>query len=343
MSNLRVLDAADPKWDETVKSFSKYDVHYLNDYVCAFRDHGDGTPLLFYYEAQQLRAIYVVMKRDIAADERFKGKIPEHTYFDLVTPYGYGGWIIEGNGDPAPMYNSYKSWCMENGVISEFVRFSLFSDSRESYYGQVIPRISNVVRELDRPMDQMLMDFEHKVRKNYKRAVSSGLELLVDTDDSHLDAFLDIYYATMDRNSADAGYYIKREFYDRINTMKGNFIYFHAVLDGKIVSTELVIMGSENMYSYLGGTREEYFAYRCNDFLKCEIIRWGLENGYKRFVLGGGYGADDGIFRYKKSFAPEGIVPFYTGQAIFDEKNYQHLTDMRGDLPEGSFFPRYRA
>lgn len=331
------------QWDAVVRSFADYDIYYLSGYVKAFQLHGDGEPLLVYYQGQGVRGIHVIIKRDIAKDARFAGKISENTYYDAVTPYGYGGWNIAGDGDPTPAYDAYRAWCKENGIICEFVRFSLHSNSRETYYGQCIPRTNNVVRELDRPMDEMMMDFEHKVRKNYKRALASGLEILVDTDGSHMDAFLDIYYSTMDRNDADEGYYFKQDFYDQINAMQGNYAYFHAVLDGKIVSTELVIMGSENMYSYLGGTYEDYFAYRCNDFLKCEIIRWGIENGYKRFVLGGGYGADDGIFRYKKSFAPGGVIQFYTGQAVFDEEQYQKLVSMRQDLPESSFFPYYRA
>ena len=33
-------------------------------------------------------------------------------------------------------------------------------------------------------------------------------------------------------------------------------------------------------------------------------------------MLGGGYGADDGIFRYKRSFAPHGLVPFFVGRRV---------------------------
>ena len=36
--------------------------------------------------------------------------------------------------------------------------------------------------------------------------------------------------------------------------------------------------------------------------------------GFVLRVLGGGYGADDGIFRYKRSFAPHGLVPFFVGR-----------------------------
>ena len=330
-------------WDALVRGFSNYDVYYLSGYVKAFRLHGDGEPLLFYGEADGVRGINVVMKRDIAADPHFAGSLPADTYFDFATPYGYGGWLLEGEGDPAPIFETYREWCKEHGIVSEFVRFSLFSSSRERFYGEVIPRTNNVVRALDRPMDEMLMDFEHKVRKNLKKAEASGLEIRIDTVGDDLTDFLRIYRATMDRNHAENEYYFSEEFYRQINTMNGHFAYFHVLYQGMVISTELVLMGTDTMYSYLGGTDEEYFAYRPNDFLKYHIIRWGFEHGYRQFVLGGGYGADDGIFRYKKSFAPEGIVRFYTGQAVFDSTGYDALCALRTDLPNSGFFPRYRA
>ena len=37
-------------WDDTVKRFRVHDVYYLASYVEAFRIHGDGTPVLLYYE-----------------------------------------------------------------------------------------------------------------------------------------------------------------------------------------------------------------------------------------------------------------------------------------------------
>lgn len=330
-------------WDALVRGFSNYDVYYLSGYVKAFQLHGDGEPLLFYGEADGVRGINVVMKRDIAADPHFAGSLPADTYFDFATPYGYGGWLLEGDGDPAPIFETYREWCKEHGIVSEFVRFSLFSSSRERYYGEVIPRTNNVVRALDRPMDEMLMDFEHKVRKNLKKAEASGLEIRIDTAGDDLTDFLRIYRATMDRNHAENEYYFSEEFYRQINTMNGHFAYFHVLYQGMVISTELVLMGTDTMYSYLGGTDEEYFAHRPNDFLKYHIIRWGFEHGYRQFVLGGGYGADDGIFRYKKSFAPEGIVRFYTGQAVFDSTAYDALCALRTDLPDSGFFPRYRA
>ena len=110
-------------WDAIVRSFQNYDVYYLSGYVKAFQIHGDGEPLLFYYEGEQIRGINVVMKRDIARDIHFSGILPEGQYFDFATPYGYGGWLLEGEGDPAPLFQIYNDWCRKHGIVSEVVLF----------------------------------------------------------------------------------------------------------------------------------------------------------------------------------------------------------------------------
>ena len=71
------------------------------------------------------------------------------------------------------------------------------------------------------------------------------------------------------------------------------------------------------------------------------------EKGLKNFVLGGGYGADDGIFQYKTCLAPKGIVDFYIGRKVFDNENYKKLVDIRAEenpgCLESGYFPKYRA
>jgi lipid II:glycine glycyltransferase (peptidoglycan interpeptide bridge formation enzyme) len=151
----------------------------------------------------------------------------------------------------------------------------------------------------------------------------------------------------MMRNGAKKNYYFSERFFKEINEMKNHSIYFHASYKGKIVSTELVIYGTDNCYSYLGGTDSDYFSLRPNDFLKFEIIKWAHENGLKNFVLGGGSGDDDGIFQYKSSLAPHGIVDFYVGGKTFQKEQYDRLVELYiKDNPEcanSSFFPLYRS
>ena len=333
------------KWDEIVYSFSDYDVFYLSGYSYAFMKESpkNGTPILLYYENGKDRAINVVFRRDIALDENFKGKIEEECYFDLVTPYGYGGFW--GNVSDWDELNScYAQYCIEKYYVCEFVRFELFHDYYIHYNGKVETRTHNVVRNLEMSIDEIWMDFKPKVRKNVKRAKSYNLEIMVENTDAHIKDFLRIYYSTMRRSGAEKEYYFSKKFYENINRMKDNVIYFYSVYKGKIISAELVIYGSENCYSYLGGTDQEYFETRPNDFLKFEIIKWAKGKGLKKFVLGGGYGADDGIFQYKQSLAPHGIIEYYIGRKIFNQDTYNQLVEFRDrDKLNENYFPLYRS
>ena len=106
------------EWDTVVRSFKDYDVYWLSGYVRAFQIHGDGQPLLFYYDGSGVRGINVTMKRDVAKDAHLRGKLEEGQCYDFATPYGYGGWIIEGN-DPGQLFQTYETWLQQNGIVSE--------------------------------------------------------------------------------------------------------------------------------------------------------------------------------------------------------------------------------
>jgi len=80
-------------WNSIVKSFQHYEVYYLHGYVSAFRAHGDGEPALIYYNNNGCRAINVVMVRDLGDIHHLN--LPKGELFDLVTPYGYGGFLVE--------------------------------------------------------------------------------------------------------------------------------------------------------------------------------------------------------------------------------------------------------
>lgn len=336
------------EWNTIVRSFYDYDVFYLNEYVTAFmnEDVKNGVPILLYYENGEERAINVIFKRDISKDEKLAGKIGEEKYYDLTSPYGYGGFWGTVN-DYQTLNREYNSYSISNGYICEFVRFELFSEYYKYYDGEIETRTHNVVRSLDLSFEDMWMDFKQKVRKNVKRAQKNELEIVIENTDEHLKEFLDIYYSTMERSKAEGEYYFTKKFYETLNCMKDNIMYFHVMHEGKVISTELVIYGSENCYSYLGGTDRDYFDLRPNDFLKYEIIKWAKERGLKNFVLGGGYGADDGIYQYKTCLAPNGIVDFYIGRKIFNKGVYNQLVELRAvddlDCKGSDFFPKYRA
>ncbi len=284
-----------------------------------------------------------------------KWELDDKTWYDIVTPYGYGGPVTLECSDMEKLMEAYReaftSFCLENNIVCEFIRFHLFDnvDVREHYYGETVNVLDNVVVNTAPDYETIRMNYEHKVRKNVNKAINNELEMCIEQSLDHLDDFLDIYYATMDRNQASDYYYFKRSYFEDIaRLLPENYIYFHVMKDGKVISTELVLCSKDYAYSFLGGTDEEYYAMRPNDFLKDAIIRWCSDTGRKFFVLGGGYHKDDGIYRYKRSFTKASDVPFFTGRAILNRDVYDRLVDLRAlEDPEfdrdSEYFPLYRA
>lgn len=342
--SIREIHISDSEeWNQCIRKIPDYDVFYLNEYLRAFQLQGSGEPILAVYSNGEDYAVNAVFRRDVSDDKRFKNHLKPHTYYDLSTPYGYGGFFgrVENNDE---LIKEWTEYCMKKGYVCEFVRFSLFSDYKNYFDGITETRTHNVIRNLEMPLDEIWMDFKHKVRKNVKRANNNGLEIIIDETGEYLDDFLRIYYRTMERTEAEDEYFFKKEFFEILTSMSKNMVYFHVLYQGKIISTELIIYGAENCYSYLGGTDREYFDVRPNDFLKYEVIKWAKEKGLKNYVLGGGYGSDDGIFQYKTCLAPDGVVDFFIGQKIYDKQAYNKLVEMRGDtIKDERYFPVYRG
>lgn len=344
---VKIINIENSNWNSYVRRLDNYDVFYLREYAIAFMNENkeNGIPLLFVYENKDDYAINVVFMRSVRDVPFYGERLTDGEYYDFVSPYGYGGFIGHIS-DYIALNQEYEDICRKKGMICEFVRFELFTDYHKHYDGEVETRIHNVVRSLEMPLDEMWMDFKQKVRKNVKKANKFGLQIVIENTDEHLSDFLDIYYSTMERSSAESEYYFSKEFFETLNRMKDNVMYFYVLHEGKVISAELVIYGAENCYSYLGGTNKEYFDLRPNDFLKYEIIKWAREKGLKRFVLGGGYGSDDGIFQYKTCLAPNGIVDFYIGRKIFDREKYDYLLSIRKEDKKPvneKYFPVYRS
>ena len=168
--------------------------------------------------------------------------------------------------------------------------------------------------------------FRHSVRKNLRAAERNGVTCFIESNGDHLKDFLDIYYQTMSRNDAREFYYFTEDYFDHLcKLLVGKFHFFYAVIDGRIVSCELVLHHGKYCHSFLGGTRREFLHLCANPLLKREILSFFRQLGCEYFLLGGGQTPNDGVFNFKKAYAPEGILNSYVGGTCWDADMYEKL------------------
>ena len=355
--NLDALDASVPaeraRWLELWSAWPDREVQAHPTYVELFARQGVDRCLALVSEEQGGGVLFPVVLRPLS--EEPWGEVAEACW-DVITPYGYGGVYRWGPGlvDGPSFLAGLEDWAREHQVVTAFLRLSLFPEQQLVLPGSRDERMTNVVRDLEIDDDALWADYAHKVRKNVKRARAHELTVEFDSTGAGLDDFLEIYLATMDRRSAGSSFYFERSFFERlVEEIPQGFVFAH-VRDpqGRVIYTELVLLSASTGYSFLGGTRAETFAMRPNDLLKHETIRWLRDQGKRAFVLGGGYGADDGIYRYKKAFAPSGDRVFITQSLVLNERAFDTLMSARSEWersqgrawsPAQGFFPPYRS
>lgn len=340
------------KWDSIVKSFEKHDVYYLSNYTKGFQIHGDGEPILIYYQDRDIRAMNVVMKRDIEKDKNFSGKIEPELFFDLATPYGYGGFIIEGDINDDCLHELdkvYINYCRENNIISEFVRFHPVlknSDVNKSIY-EVIDLGKTVTINLN-SKEQIWNELTSKNRNVIRKAIKSGVKIYWGRSSELVDQFIPLYNATMSKDNATDYYYFLEDFYNSIlDDLRYNSLFFYAMYERKIISMSIILFCNEYMHYHLSASDRDFQGLAPTNLLLYEAACWGCENGFKSFHLGGGIGSrEDSLYSFKAAFNKNTDTYFSIGKKIFCNQEYDELIKLRSD--EAGFdcnklyFPSYR-
>lgn len=332
------------EWDELVRSFANYDVYYLSGYVKAFQIHGDGEPQLFYYNENGLRGIYVYMKRKTAIEG----------VYDSITPYGYGGFLLEGddsNENMNALWNAYVDKMKSENIVDNFVRY-------HPVLANAVPmKICSDVIDLGKTVSMDLTSEEviwknihSKNRNMIRKAEKNGIVIKHGQGLELFDDFIKIYNATMDKDNAEPYYYFKPEFYKSIHEdLNDNYEMFWAEYDDKIIAMSIMIFANGRLNYHLSGSDLQYRNLAPSNLLLYKAAMWGMEKGMKTFHLGGGVGSgEDNLYKFKIAFNRFSDCQFSIAKHIFDNEKYNELVAERasrdaGFDKESKFFPLYRS
>jgi len=345
-------------WQSVRGSFRVVRPHDDPAYLELMAPQGAANRML-YFASGETRVMYAFHIQPL--DPAVLGPAAEG--WSIVTsPYGYGGPLIEveetslerAEDAQEEWRSAWSRWVRDNRVVSEFVREDLHQE-------RLIPRSDgchsldqvNVIVPLDVDPDLRWRSYAAKVRKNVRRAQNCGLRVEFNASDDAVAAFYAVYSDTMQRRNASDAFEIGLDrmmaFVREARESAGAVIAL-TLHEDAVKSAELVLVGSREMYSFLGGTLPDAFPMRPNDVLKHEACEWGARMGLREYVLGGGFTPGDGIFQYKTSFAPGGLRDYYTRRVVHDPVTYASLVGSRRAMearsalawePRESYFPAF--
>ena len=317
------------------------DIYFNENYGKLYEKMENGKQEVFEFSCEHGKIRHQFIKRPI-----------DGQWFDLITPYGYGGPVIVETTNQealvAAFAEAFSSYCTNNKIVSEFVRFHPivgngpdFAAIYESEWNR-----HTVGTDLLSYDDPVAEEFSKSCRKSVRQALNKGVSYTVTEAPDSLDGFMEIYFDTMDRNSASEYYYFDKEYFDRcLQCFQSNILLVEAIYENRTIAAGMYFVSEGTVHIHLSGTRTEYLHLSPAYILRYAVVQWAKEKGLAMIHHGGGRSAaeDDALYKFKEQFGKKTKLDFYIGKKIWDQKAYDDLCEKVNVDKNSSFFPLYRA
>ncbi|WP_422123910.1 peptidoglycan bridge formation glycyltransferase FemA/FemB family protein [Planococcus sp. X10-3] len=307
----------------------------------------NGICEIFEYKNSLGTVRHMFIQRNIP--ESINGQV----YYDIVTPYGYGGPVIsecslENRKQLVREFGkAFAQYCREEKIVSEFIRFHPLLDNAEDFkevydVRYMRPTVGTNLLAFE---DPVAVEFSKTTRKNIRRAIKEGVTYRVIENPKNLDAFKDIYFTTMKRKNADEYYFFDNEYFEGLLENFGDrLLLTEAQYEGYTIGMTLTFKYKKRLHTHLSGGDEKFHHFYPAYIMHYATVRWGKENGYHLLHSGGGLSnsLDDSLYLFKKQFGKHTKFSFHIGRKVWDREIYSALCDATNADYESNFFPAYR-
>ncbi len=310
-----VISLQDKKrWQDIIETMQITDVYYSREYFLSALKLDPGEALLFYYSDRDGEVAYPFIKRPIEGN-------PEG-YFDVSTPFGYGGPVIKSRQNPDALVdafrNAFSSFCREQQIIAEFIRFHPLQGNALPFKGhlKLTPMYKTFTKELH--LDDLLKESLGKPEVVIRKLGTVR----------HMFEFLALYYSEVRRrDDADSYYFFTDDYFEALISALGPHLHLFGAYQENELLTACYVLGTDKiLYLHLEGSLpgERTAEARLELFLK--IAEWAEENRFGLFHLGSDYKGDiQAMESIKEKIANLDPDIYYIGEKIHDAKIYGEL------------------
>jgi hypothetical protein len=279
---------------------------------------------------------------------------------DAISPYGYSGVYASPLLSSAQFHDAGAATvdCLQSlGVISVLLRHSPlvpqappFPRQRSIISGH--PTRSLELTDNETAWSGMEGRCRTSIRKATKNGYTAGVRQATDYDLAPGGDFRRIYEETMKHREAASQYFFDSNYCKELLGGLGSNLLIAEVRDrvGVVVSATLLMLHAERLHYHLSGSNLGDARMGSNNLMLWTAIQFAIGHGVREFHLGGGVGALDNLYKFKRSLGGRELEYRVTG-LIIDDELYQMNTQNRAKVCEvtpetllaSNFFPAYRA
>ncbi len=324
-------------------------IYFTPSYLsCVQKAEGYPVKVLVAYDDDDFALIPYVWRK--INDLPFCKDMPEEM-IDIITPHEYSG-VVTNVDHPerkkrllSVLYSAIDNLCKENMVVTEFARFDPFITDiplMEQHY-EVRYIGQNAYINLEQTKEEILSSFNHSAQKNIKTAQRCGLQFNEAGSEGEIDIFIDLYWESMKRLSAQKYFYFNRDYFiSLLKECDGAGLFMVRDSSGTPVAASILLYHGDTAHHHLTGYDPDALKKRPNDFMIYRLSLWAKKQGIRYMHLGGGA---ESIRGFKMKFA-SGTIPYSIGYKIHNMEYYEKLCEVwrvySGDQGGTDYFPLYR-
>lgn len=324
------------------------DIYFERNYGRLYEQIEQGTCEVFEFRHPLGKVEHLFIKRLIPVC------INEEPYYDISTPYGYGGPLITDCKDihkcevVQAFHDAFEEYCQQENIVCEFVRFHpLFTNAQDfkSCYELTFRRYTTGtnLKDYENPVKS---EFSKSKQKSIRKALEAGVEYRVTAAPSSLEEFKQMYYSTMKRKNADSIYYFNDEYFaDLLTYFSEHIVLVEVLYEGKAIAMGLNLIYGKTIHIHLSGTLDEYHHLSSAFVMRYALAMWGKEHDMDLIHEGGGITGeiDDPLYLFKKQFGKNTEFTFHVSYKIWNRKIYELLCKTVGVELKIDLFPAYRS
>ena len=302
---------------------NKKDIYYNSEYVDLYKNR-ECSPKCFIHKSNDNIYFYPFIKRRISG----------MNYYDITTPYGYGGPIIKNYDKKFILeaLNNYYGILEENNIVCEQVKFHPILKNvdifKEVNSYKIYMSCNTVTIDCKLDIDFMLSKIYKKSnREKIKKIEKKNANVFFSRDINSIKQFEKIYNKNLENINANKKYFFNQKYYKSIlNNLKDNFFIANLEINNEILATQMVLYFNNIGHTHLQGTTEKGKKLGVTNYLKHRVILKAKELNIKFLNFGGGRTNDenDSLLNFKKSFSNI-LSEFYIAEKIYNYEIYSEL------------------
>lgn len=324
---LGLIDSAE--WNKFLFQLpkEKRDVYFTPEYYSLYEAYGDGEAICFIFEQDGELALYPFLKNPITP----LGYELDKEYYDIQGAYGYNG-IIASTSDKefiSDFWSAFDSWCQDNNVIAEFMRFHPLMKNHlhgEGHFKLIHDR-NTVYLDLTQSEEDIFAGFDKGTRQHIRKAAKSIEIRPAERNEESVQIFNRIYRENMKHVNSIPYLFFNLQHFRNMFEME-NIEFFIAWQGDTPIACYSGLVSEEYYGNYLRASLTEYNRTGVNTLMYWSMIQSAKAHGCHYVHFGGGTSGDpdNSLLHYKMNFSKT-LSEFWIGKKVHNQAVYDQVVE----------------